>query len=73
MYCFIDYRTTKEELDNLYKLGLEPIIIPKTSLVYEAINGHVDIQLNILSKKDKLVIVSKDINKNFLSSLKIKK
>ncbi|MEI3337206.1 MAG: DUF6873 family GME fold protein [Clostridium sp.] len=73
MYCFIDYRTTKEELDNLYKLGLEPIIIPKTSLVYEAINGHVDIQLNILSKKDKLVIVSKDINKNFLSSLKDKK
>ncbi len=31
MYCFIDYRTTKEELNNLYKLGLEPIIIPKTS------------------------------------------
>ena len=73
MYCFIDYRTTKEELNNLYKLGLEPIIIPKTPLVYEAINGHVDIQLNILSKKDKLVIVSKDINKSFLSSLKDKK
>ena len=73
MYCFIEYRTTKEELDNLYKLELEPIIIPKTSLVYEAINGHVDIQLNILSKRDKLVIVSKDINKSFLSSLKDKK
>ena len=73
MYCFIDYRTTKEELNNLYKLGLEPIIIPKTPLVYEDINGHVDIQLNILSKKDKLVIVSKDINKSFLSSLKDKK
>ena len=73
MYCFIDYRTTKEELNNLYKLGLETIIIPKTPLVYEAINGHVDIQLNILSKKDKLVIVSKDINKSFLSSLKDKK
>lgn len=73
MYCFIDYRTTKEELNNLYKLELEPIIIPKTPLVYEAINGHVDIQLNILSKKDKLVIVSKDINKSFLSSLKDKK
>lgn len=73
MYCFIDYRTTKEELNNLYKLELEPIIIPKTPLVYEAINGHVDIQLNILNKKDKLVIVSKDINKSFLSSLKDKK
>lgn len=73
MYCFIDYRTTIEELRNLHKLKLEPIIVPKTPLVYEAINGHVDIQLNILSKKDKLVIVSKDINKNFLSSLKDKK
>lgn len=69
MYCFVDYRTTKEELNNLYKLELEPIIIPKTSLVYEAINGHVDIQLNVLNKKNKLVIVSKDINKDFLSSL----
>ncbi len=70
MHCFIDYRTTNEEIKNLHSLGLKPIKVPKTSLVYEAINGHVDIQLNIINKKDKLVIISKDIDESFIFQLK---
>lgn len=69
MHCFIDYRATNEEIYSLHSLGLNPIKVPKTPLVYEAINGHVDIQLNIISKKNNLVLVSKDIDETFLSEL----
>lgn len=70
MYSFVDYRISEEELINLKKEGVIPIKVPNTSLVYDAISGHVDIQLNILSKKNKTVIVHKDIDKNFLKKLK---
>lgn len=69
MICFIDYRTTSEEISNLKKYNLTPIKIPKCDKVYNAINGHVDIQLNILDKNNKIVIVHKDINNNFLNTL----
>ncbi|MBE6049368.1 MAG: hypothetical protein E7214_01565 [Clostridium sp.] len=69
MICFVDYRTTKEELNNIEKHNLNPIIVPKTDKVYDAIDGHVDIQLNVISKKEKLVIVQKDIQHNFLRTL----
>ena len=62
MYSFVDYRISEEELINLKKEGVIPIKVPNTSLVYDAISGHVDIQLNILSKKNKTVIVHKDID-----------
>lgn len=70
MYSFVDYRISEEEIVNLKSEGVIPIKVPKTALVYDAICGHVDIQLNILSKKNKTVIVHKDIDKNFLKKLK---
>jgi len=71
MHCFIDYRATKEELLNLLKLGINPIQVPKSDDVYEAINGHPDIQLNILKNgsNDK-IIIQKNISKNFIKILK---
>lgn len=71
MICFVDYRTTKEELVNIEKQKLYPIIVPKTEKVYKAINGHVDIQLNIINKQKKLIIVQKDISDLFLHELEI--
>ncbi|MDO5040416.1 DUF6873 family GME fold protein [Clostridium sp.] len=70
MYSFVDYRITCEEFSNLIKEGVIPIKVPKSPLLYEAINGHVDIQLNILDKKSKLIVVHKDIDANFLNILK---
>ena len=67
MHCFLDYRVSFEELNNLLHLKLNPIILPITSLVYEAINGHVDIQLNVIDKNK--VIVHKSISDDFLKLL----
>jgi hypothetical protein len=67
MNCFIDYRATEEELLNLQKLNINPILVPKTNLVYPAIDGHVDIQLNIIDKDT--VIVQKSISPVFLFTL----
>ena len=72
MICFIDYRASDEEISNLKKLNLDIIKIPKCKKVYGAIDGHVDIQLNILNKSSKEVIVHKDISSDFLSTLKSK-
>lgn len=69
MVCFIDYRTTKIEKDILSSLNLKIIEIPRCPNVYEAINGHVDIQLNILDKKSKKIIINKDIDENFKKKL----
>ncbi|MBD7910099.1 MULTISPECIES: DUF6873 family GME fold protein [Clostridium] len=69
MFCFVDYRITREEINNLIKHKLTPIIIPKCIEVYDAIDGHVDIQLNILNKEEKTVIIQKNINKSFLTTL----
>lgn len=70
MICFVDYRTTDAEIHALKNFGLSPIKVPKTNLVYESINGHVDIQLNILNKSERTIIVQKDIEKSFLEELK---
>ena len=71
MHCFVDYRVTKEELIALSRLNMNPILIPKCDEVYEAINGHPDIQLNILKNKSSIkVIVQKDISQEFKEVLK---
>ena len=72
MHCFIDYRVTSEELENLSKLNMNPILVPKCNQVYEAINGHPDIQLNILKNKSSAqIIIHKDIDENFKKILKL--
>ncbi|MGG7143722.1 DUF6873 family GME fold protein [Clostridium nigeriense] len=72
MVCFVDYRTTYPEKEKLSSLGLEIIEIPICNDLYESINGHVDIQFNILDKKSKKVIINKNINNNFKNNLKDK-
>lgn len=62
MHCFVDYRISGEELDALLQLKLNPILIPKCPKVYESIDGHPDIQLNILKNNSKnKIIIQKDI------------
>lgn len=69
MNCFLDYRITKEELTNISKLNIDPIIVPKCDYVYNAIDGHVDIQLNIIDKNSREIIVQNSINNDFIKKL----
>ena len=69
MVAFIDYRTTAEEKKSLSKFNIDFIEIPKNSTLYDAIDGHVDIQMNIIDKKEKKIIVHKDIDSSFLKKL----
>ena len=61
MICFVDYRTTQIEINSLKNLGYEVLKVPKSEELYDAINGHVDIQLNILEKNNKTIIINKNI------------
>ncbi|MBN7572710.1 MULTISPECIES: DUF6873 family GME fold protein [Clostridium] len=72
MHCFVDYRITKEELLSLSKLDLKPILVPKCNDVYDAINGHPDIQLNVL-KNDSFnkIIIQQNISEKFKEILKL--
>lgn len=70
MICFVDYRTTENEINSLKKLNYDVIKIPKDNNLYEAINGHTDIQLNILNKNT--IIINKNINLSFKELLKTK-
>ncbi|MEG0238372.1 MAG: hypothetical protein RR628_02030 [Clostridium sp.] len=67
MYSFVDYRITDIEINNLKKCGVIPIKVPKTNLVYDAINGHPDIQLAVVNSE---VLVHKDIDSSFINILK---
>lgn len=69
MVAFIDYRTTIEEKKSLSKFNIDFIEIPKNSTLYDAIDGHVDIQINIIDKKEKKIIVHKDIAPSFIKKL----
>lgn len=70
MICFVDYRITKLEKNVLKSLGLSILEIPKCNNLYKSIDGHVDIQLNIIDKKSKKVIIHKDISETFKEKLK---
>lgn len=71
MHCFIDYRATKEELNNLHRLNINPISIPRSKNVYEAIDGHTDIQLNLLKNDSQYkVIIQKNMPDQFKKTLK---
>ena len=47
--CFVDYRISKEEISNLSLKNLDIIKVLPSKNLYKAIDGHPDIQLNILS------------------------
>lgn len=67
-YAFVDYRISKEEKYNLESLGCTVITCPPSPLLYEAISGHPDILVHLISNKQ--VIVHKDIDFNFIQLLK---
>lgn len=69
MFCFVDFRISKEEEISLKSLGLKPIKVPKCSTVYNAICGHPDIQLCILNKDKPLLLVNKNLPKEFKKTL----
>lgn len=70
MYCFVDYKISKEELSNLSSLNFNVVLVPKCNLVYEAINGHPDIQMNILKNNSEFkVIIHNNSNINFKNFL----
>lgn len=69
MICFVDYRISIIEEKSLKNLGIKIIKVPPCNNLYNAIKGHVDIQLNILSKIEKKVIVQKDITDSFKKEL----
>ncbi|MEN8076197.1 DUF6873 family GME fold protein [Clostridioides difficile] len=72
MVCFVDYRTTLSEINALKNLNFDIIKIPKDENLYSAINGHVDIQLNILDKRNSTIIINKNIPKSFKDILSCK-
>lgn len=72
MVCFVDYRTTSAEINALKNLNFDIIKIPKDENLYTAINGHVDIQLNILDKRHSTIIINKNIPKSFKDELSCK-
>lgn len=53
--CFVDYRISEEELNNLLKENLDIIKVLPSKNLYRAIDGHPDIQLNIISNKKIIV------------------
>ena len=65
MISFVDYRTSLDEINSLKNMNYDVIKVPRANNLYSAIDGHVDIQLNILSKKNKTIIINKDINNDF--------
>ena len=69
MICFVDYRISNTEEKSLKYLGANIIKVPPCDNLYEAIKGHVDIQLNIINKKKKEIIIHKDISNTFKNEL----
>lgn len=67
-YAIVDYRTSKEEILNLKKLGCEVLVCPPSSILYEAVCGHPDMLLHIVNSKN--IIVQKDMDTGFIDTLK---
>ncbi|WPC41358.1 DUF6873 family GME fold protein [Clostridium sp. JS66] len=66
-YAIVDFRLSDEEKGNLKKLGYEILICPPSNLLYEAVCGHPDILLHIISEDT--IMVHKDMNKEFVDKL----
>ncbi|MBL4931084.1 DUF6873 family GME fold protein [Clostridium paridis] len=67
--AFVDYRTSDEEMTNLSKYVDSIIKVPKFSKLYNAIDGHPDIQLSLTNSEDFSLIINKDIDSIFLEQL----
>lgn len=68
-FAFVDYRTSIEELSSLEKLNIKPIKIPQCKDLYNAIDGHVDIQVFQSSPLVNEFIIYKYMKEDFLSYL----
>jgi len=64
---FVDYRISEEELFNLRKLDCNIIKCPKCELLYNAVNGHPDMLLNITGEKS--LVVHRNMDQDFLDYL----
>jgi hypothetical protein len=64
---FVDYRISEEELFNLRKLDCNVIKCPKCELLYEAVDGHPDMLLNLTGEKS--LVVHRDMDQGFLDYL----
>ncbi len=65
--AFVDYRINDEEEENLSKLQCSIIKCPPSPQLYEAICGHPDILLHLISKNK--IIVHKDMDISFIEFL----
>jgi len=63
----VDYRISMEEYLNLKLFSDNIILCPRYEKLYNAIDGHVDIQLHIIDNNR--IIVHKDIEKSFIEDL----
>ena len=70
MFCFVDYRITNVEKIRLKNLGLTIIEVPKCDTLYNSIDGHVDIQINIIDKKTKTILINRNMPNDFKNTLK---
>ena len=64
---FVDYRISEEELFNLRKLDCNIIKCPKCELLYDAVNGHPDMLLNITGEKS--LVAHRNMDQGFLDYL----
>lgn len=65
--CFVDYRISELEEKNLKSLNVNVIKVPKHPHLYDAIDGHPDIQLNIIDSKT--IIVAKNSHKKLFNAI----
>ena len=64
---FVDYRISEEELFNLNKLGCNIIKCPRCGLLYEAVDGHPDMLLNLTGEKS--LVAHRDMDRDFIDYL----
>ncbi|MGL5066689.1 MAG: DUF6873 family GME fold protein [Sarcina sp.] len=69
--CFIDCRISDIELNNLYKENLNIIQIPNSPYLYDSINAHPDIQVNITSNSSIILAKNSSLDTASLSALNI--
>lgn len=67
-YSFVDSRISQEELASLENIGIRPVKVPASDLLYAAVCGHPDILINIID--DNTIVVHRDMPYDFINLLK---